>query len=550
MDADPLSIFLVKSDSKGDRLLFKYPYKKSGPGTSKDGVGGDGQSSWRRKTNPYSLILPDDSHSKDFRGGFPDEVLSNLFAVKQELCDAKFELKVNNVRFVGHPTLGQNCSRKVPKSPSKPIMLVNVVFALQAPASHSIVKCYYELSKQLGVALRHEERRSGYLTQQIKLMIAAQDDRAEDSNPDNYKTFEVIVDQCSLAKDLKKVYDDLCNHGLVQLRVNGWVYVGFCLPHKVHYLHNRTVKVSPEAITKYMENVKPYHGMLLLVDAATLMDSLVPDCSPTLTRLIKIYTPLKSLQTLAADADLTLRMVCNLASHLVYWGKAIIIYPLCESNVYMAAPNNVIHTSSPLVEKFGETFPGQNLIQTIAEFSFPTSIRQMMSPINGNDHCNAQVIIWLLQHRLLLQLHTYIYYMPTNRGLPQQEQASGGGGKSEGSICELSTPSETMSLSGLESDGESAGEDNGNWETEDFLARLSPEERTTLINIPASPHQLKLLIRLIQLNYLLGDHHLEDIMYLENLRRSQLLQLLDKFREVLITCEAEDPTLDMFYPQR
>lgn len=100
-------------------------------------------------------------------------MLSNLFAVKQELCDAKFELKVNNVRFVGHPTLVQCCTRKATvKAPSKPIMLVNIVFALQAQASHSIVKCYYELSKALGVGLRHEERRSGYLSEQVDCAIA------------------------------------------------------------------------------------------------------------------------------------------------------------------------------------------------------------------------------------------------------------------------------------------------------------------------------------------------------------------------------------------
>lgn len=34
-------------------------------------------------------------------------------------------------------------------------------------------------------------------------------------------------------------------------------------------------------------------------------------------------------------------------------------------------------------------------------------------------------------------------------------------------------------------------------------------------------------------------------MYLENLRRSQLLQLLDKFRDVLVTYETEDPAITM-----
>lgn len=40
-----------------------------------------------------------------------------------------------------------------------------------------------------------------------------------------------------------------------------------------------------------------------------LLDSLPPDASPALTRLITMYSPLKSLQTLSADADLTLAQV-------------------------------------------------------------------------------------------------------------------------------------------------------------------------------------------------------------------------------------------------
>lgn len=58
-----------------------------------------------------------------------------------------------------------------------------------------------------------------------------------------------------------------------------------------------------------------------------------------------------------------------------------------------------------------------------------------------------------------------------------------------------------------------------------------------------------LLGRLCRLGYFNGEHHLEEIMYLENIRRSQLLQILDKFRNVLITSENEDPAMAMFYSQ-
>lgn len=48
--------------------------------------------------------------------------------------------------------------------------------------------------------------------------------------------------------------------------------------------------------------------------------------------------------------------------------------------------------------------------------------------------------------------------------------------------------------------------------------------------------------------YLRGEQHLEEIMFMENVSRSELMQLLDKFKDVLITFETEDPAVAMLYP--
>ena len=77
--------------------------------------------------------------------------------------------------------------------------------------------------------------------------------------------------------------------------------------------------------------------------------------------MIEMYNPLKSLQTLAADSDLSLSQVFQLTGHLVYWAKATIIYPLCESNVYVVSPDAMISTQ--LLESFTEQFPGLCLLQ-------------------------------------------------------------------------------------------------------------------------------------------------------------------------------------------
>ncbi|KAJ8984780.1 hypothetical protein NQ317_003693 [Molorchus minor] len=234
MEVNPLSVILVKSDSKGDRLLFRYPFQ----------VQDNTEPSSTRRKNPYTLpvvedllqssSLPMSNISKGNLTGFTDEVLSSLFAVKSELCNKKFELKVNDVRFVCHPTLLQLKT----KQDESGIMLVNVVFALQALASHSVVKCYHDLSKRMGIVLKYEEKDVGLLSEQTQLMTSVHDD-CYSNNPG--AAFQTILEKCSLANNIKKMYDDLCSTGilvqllilcgiklnvvtgLVNLRVNRWI---------------------------------------------------------------------------------------------------------------------------------------------------------------------------------------------------------------------------------------------------------------------------------------------------------------------------------------
>lgn len=49
--------------------------------------------------------------------------------------------------------------------------------------------------------------------------------------------------------------------------------------------------------------------MLLLQSDNTMLESLPVDCTPALSRLIQVANPLRSLQTLALEADLSLFQV-------------------------------------------------------------------------------------------------------------------------------------------------------------------------------------------------------------------------------------------------
>ncbi|XP_014664612.1 PREDICTED: nitrogen permease regulator 3-like protein isoform X2 [Priapulus caudatus] len=557
--SSPVAIILVSSGSRGDKLLFRYPY--IGPQTAENTVKKSVQ-------NPYAVRLADDQQvekkrpgsclSKGHLFGFTDDLLAAILATKSELCGQKFELKINDLRFIGHPTLMHYGSKGQvsPKSEGPSMILFNIVFALKAAASISVIQCYHDFSKRLAIALRHEEHRCGYLSHEAKVMLGVVDEVAAlpEADFDSQSPFSLMLNKSELARDLKHVYLSLCSNG------------------------------DPEQINKCLEVLRPYHAMLLLDDANKLIAELSPDMSPALIRVFRVTTPLKSLRDLGADADLTLRQVFYLVSHLVYWAKATIIYPLCETNVYVLSPNASLQVNATLASRFVEHFPGMSLHAVMEDFSLPTQLREQGNPL-GLPHQQVQqvqTVVWMLQHRLLVQLHTYVFLVPTSGPssllIKSRSTDTVGHGSQEElqeadsrRISGLSNFSDTDSVaseygspqgsfvasySGLESDmanmkaGLSVDLDEGRLPTrlkELLPDELSSEEKEAILSVPAarSPEDFKMFARLCP--YFQGCHHLEEIMYCENVRRSTLLTLLDKFRSVLVTCQHEDRVTTVFH---
>ncbi|XP_057343827.1 GATOR complex protein NPRL3 isoform X4 [Manis pentadactyla] len=564
----PISVILVSSGSRGNKLLFRYPFQRSQ---------GHPASQTNKPRSRYAVNNTGD-HVDDQDGdssepcpptdeqlvaGFSDVILATILATKSEMCGQKFELKIDNVRFVGHPTLLQHALG-------------------QANADPSVINCLHNLSRRIATALQHEEHRCQYLTREAKLILALQDEVSAmaDANGGPQSPFHHILPKCKLARDLKEAYDSLCTSGVVRLHINSWLEVSFCLPHKIHYA--AASLIPPEAIERSLKAIRPYHALLLLSDEKSLLGELPLDCSPALVRVIKTTSAVKNLQQLAQDADLALLQVFQLAAHLVYWGKAIIIYPLCENNVYMLSPNANLCLYSPLAEQFSRQFPAHDLPSVLAKFSLPVSLSEFRNPLTPPvQEAMAlvvpagpglslpvpqtqliQMVVWMLQRRLLLQLHTYVRLMvspsedephPREDDVPFTARV---GGRSLSTPNALSfgspTSSDDMTLTSPSMDNSSAellpsGDSPLNRRmTENLLASLSEHERAAILSVPAAqnPEDLRMFARL--LHYFRGRHHLEEIMYNENTRRSQLLMLLDKFRSVLVVTTHKDPVIAVF----
>uniref|UniRef100_A0A673W3U7 GATOR complex protein NPRL3 n=1 Tax=Salmo trutta TaxID=8032 RepID=A0A673W3U7_SALTR len=405
----PISVILVTSGSRGNKLLFRYPFQRVADCTS---------SLTTKQRSPYALNTTGDVlEDPDGDSRFSDIILATILATKSDMCGKKFELKIDNVRFVGHPTLLQHPhtiqvskTDPSPKREMPTMILFSVVFALRANADPSVISCMHNLSRRIAIALQHEERRCQYLTREAKLMLAVQDEVTNMTETDGspQSPFRQILPKCKLARDLKEAYDSLCTTGVVRLHINNWLEVSFCLPHKIHRVGSN--HVPPEALERSLKAIRPYHALLLLDSEKALLAQLPLDCSPALVRLIKTSSAVKNLQQLAQDADLNLLQIFQIAAHLVYWGKAIIVYPLCENNVYMLSPHANISLYSPLAEGFGQQFPGHDLPSMLAKFSLPLSLSEFRNPLDASvqEAQLIQMVVWMLQRRLLIQLHTYV----------------------------------------------------------------------------------------------------------------------------------------------
>ncbi|KAL4659116.1 nitrogen permease regulator 3-like protein isoform X2 [Arapaima gigas] len=560
----PISVILVSSGSRGNKLLFRYPFQRIPESASALAT---------RQRSPYALNPAGDVlEDQDGDSRFSDVILATILATKSDMCSKKFELKIDSVRFVGHPTLLQtphtiqvvSKTDPSPKREMPTMILFNVVFALRANADPSVIGCMHNLSRRIAIALQHEERRCQYLTREAKLMLAVQDEVTATTESENspQSPFRQILPKCKLARDLKEAYDSLCTTGVVRLHVNNWLEVSFCLPHKIHRVGGR--HIAPEALERSLKAIRPYHALLLLDSEKELLAQMPLDCSPALVRLVKTCSAVKNLQQLAQDADLALLQVFQISAHLVYWGKAIIVYPLCENNVYMLSAHANICLYSPLAEQFSVQFPGYDLPSMLAKFSLPVSLSEFRNPLEApvQEAQLIQMVVWLLQRRLLIQLHTYVCLLvPPSQEEPSQWEeepplAARVGGRSLSTPSALSfgspTSSDDMTLTSPSMDNSSAellpGADSplNRRMTETLLASLTEHERQAILSIPAAqnPEDLRMFARL--LHYFRGHHHLEEIMYNENMRRSQLKMLFDKFRSVLVITNHEDPVISIF----
>lgn len=74
----------------------------------------------------------------------------------------------------------------------------------------------------MGIVLKHEEQRCGFISEQTLTMTTAHDDGYA-NNTD--MSFKVILEKCILAQNIKKMYDDRSLFKRIQLVVDMYMCI-------------------------------------------------------------------------------------------------------------------------------------------------------------------------------------------------------------------------------------------------------------------------------------------------------------------------------------
>ena len=132
-------------------------------------------------------------------------------------------------------------------------------------------------------------------------------------------------------------------------------------------------------------------------------------------------------------------------------------------------------------------------------------------------------MIWLLKHRLLLQIHCYVYFIP-----PEQQDRK----QTEVNFISNSNISAIDSMIGNE-------------------VREQPYSAQDIHAVclqTKDPRDRQLFERLAKKSYFDGRRHLEDVMYYEDVQRNELCCLIEKLNDVLFCCEHDDTAITQLCP--
>ena len=225
--------------------------------------------------------------------------LADVLAPKQALCEKKFQLRIQNVEFLGHPTLlnsGSDLLRFAQQSKSAngtgggTYHMFNIVLAFNSPSTHNLDLIYQNIILKVTAALKYEQARRSYVMNEIELILGIKEGSLSTQVPLRSQ-FQRILKESSLARSLVEVYTDIQSNGHISMQINSLVSIS--LQSRLDLFEVLSGSNITSNGTKQVEIplLRPYHTLLLLYEPELILNSLFEGASPLLLDLIQVVTP-------------------------------------------------------------------------------------------------------------------------------------------------------------------------------------------------------------------------------------------------------------------
>lgn len=380
----------------------------------------------------------------------------------------------------------------------------------------------------------------------------------------------MVLARSSLARELRTIFHDLSATGAASLAVNQWVRLSLTL---------FDPSMHPSG------PIRPYHTLLLLEDEAKVLSVLPRDCAPPLRRLVRAASPVRSFQELQAELGVPAEQLFRLAAHLVFWRQARVVQQMTKNSMYTVAPSACLCPSCPLAQRFAALFPRRSLPETLARFSAARRLRDHMKRLAKEEHSDFVVMVvrappagrgrraqlsghcgaqaWLLRNDCLVELHSYVYVLisaaelhallkhPSTAPTAVATVAATVAASTAASAATASTvatpapptaaPTASADAAFVSASARSAQRaararaDAAHAEAEtEFSGSVLAHELATYGRLPREGPLYELFHLLLP--YFHGQHHVQEIMWRENLRREEVYDVLRAYKDIVSTC--------------
>jgi hypothetical protein len=202
------------------------------------------------------------------------------FMQKPALCGHDVQVSYDSLIFLGHTTvLDQKQHIEGAGDNSRREALTTVTFVLVVREGCRTVAKWKEVVQAAGNVWFYEEQRCGYVSSQIQLISESQ----QEHPPAGGTGPSADASQCSLAAEVRALYESLREFGVGHILVNSWL--------------NLHVSVS----SRYNSAQTPRKSdtLLLLQPRETILSEMPADCSIDLALLVQRADPLKTIKVSA-----------------------------------------------------------------------------------------------------------------------------------------------------------------------------------------------------------------------------------------------------------